>query len=163
MTGRDVGDRASRRTKHCLDTGPDTLGTDQDADGVRLQAATYNMSASPPTKELNVDPGAQSPDDESMSRDPDAQQQGLGYEFEVKEQDRWLPIANGGSIHLSSLTLSLLDLRVCLFHHVPCRSCRSCTSPSDWSHRAPLRDLFSLNYWFLAAPPPGQAEEDCER
>ena len=101
MTGRDVGDRARRRTKHCLDTGPDTLGNDQDADGVRLQAATYNMSTSPPTKELNVDPGAQSPDDESMTRDPDAQQQGLGYEFEVKEQDRWLPIANGGSIHLS--------------------------------------------------------------
>lgn len=25
----------------------------------------------------------------------DTQGQGLAYEFEVKEQDRWLPIANG--------------------------------------------------------------------
>jgi nuclear transcription Y subunit beta len=41
---------------------------------------------------------AQSPDGEEahMDRDgADAQAQGLGYEFEVKEQDRWLPIANG--------------------------------------------------------------------
>lgn len=27
----------------------------------------------------------------AMSRDD----QGIGYDFEVKEQDRWLPIANG--------------------------------------------------------------------
>jgi hypothetical protein len=31
-----------------------------------------------------------------MDRNADeTQAQGLGYEFEVKEQDRWLPIANG--------------------------------------------------------------------
>ena len=39
--------------------------------------------------------GAQSPDDaahmDSLDQDAAA---GLGYEFEVKEQDRWLPIAN---------------------------------------------------------------------
>jgi nuclear transcription Y subunit beta len=41
---------------------------------------------------------AQSPDAEEAHMDregADAQAQGLGYEFEVKEQDRWLPIANG--------------------------------------------------------------------
>jgi nuclear transcription Y subunit beta len=40
---------------------------------------------------------AQSPDGEEQHMDregADAQAQGLGYEFEVKEQDRWLPIAN---------------------------------------------------------------------
>lgn len=55
------------------------------------------MSATPP-KEKGVEPGAQSPADDSeppMDREPqDTQGQG-GYEFEVKEQDRWLPIANG--------------------------------------------------------------------
>jgi nuclear transcription Y subunit beta len=34
-------------------------------------------------------------DDHPMDRTEEAQAQGLGYEFEVKEQDRWLPIANG--------------------------------------------------------------------
>lgn len=38
---------------------------------------------------------AQSPDEEPMDRNAEeTQAQGLGYEFEVKEQDRWLPIAN---------------------------------------------------------------------
>lgn len=56
------------------------------------------MSASPP-KETDVEPAAQSPgNSEHMERDPqDPQAQGLAYEFEVKEQDRWLPIANGWS------------------------------------------------------------------
>jgi hypothetical protein len=70
------------------------------------QPASYNMSASPP-KESNVEPAPQTPDDESMSRDPDAQQLGLaGYEFEVKEQDRWLPIANGRSIFHPPVTVT---------------------------------------------------------
>ncbi|ORY19398.1 histone-fold-containing protein [Clohesyomyces aquaticus] len=54
------------------------------------------MSSTPPKKE-GVEPGAQSPDDSEPHMDRDAheaQAQGLGYEFEVKEQDRWLPIAN---------------------------------------------------------------------
>ena len=64
----------------------------------------YMMSASPP-KETDVEPAAQSPgNSEHMERDPqDPQAQGLAYEFEVKEQDRWLPIANGWSSPCSSL------------------------------------------------------------
>ncbi|KAL9063020.1 MAG: hypothetical protein Q9157_008470 [Trypethelium eluteriae] len=57
------------------------------------------MSASP-QKETDVEPGVQSPDDNEPSMDREAQDtqaQGLGYEFEVKEQDRWLPIANAMS------------------------------------------------------------------
>ena len=54
------------------------------------------MSASPP-KETDVEQGAQSGDDpehmESSHQDP----HGQVYDFEVKEQDRWLPIANGRS------------------------------------------------------------------
>ncbi len=55
------------------------------------------MSASPP-KEPDVEQGVQSPDDpDAQMNDPsDPHASGLGgYEFEVKEQDRWLPIANG--------------------------------------------------------------------
>ncbi|KAF2662910.1 hypothetical protein K491DRAFT_686064 [Lophiostoma macrostomum CBS 122681] len=54
------------------------------------------MSSTPPKKE-GVEPAAQSPDDSEPHMDREAQDtqaQGLGYEFEVKEQDRWLPIAN---------------------------------------------------------------------
>ncbi|KAK8175524.1 transcription factor HAP3 [Phyllosticta citrichinensis] len=64
------------------------------------------MSATPP-KKMDVEPGAQSPDESSephMDREAqDTQAQGLGYEFEVKEQDRWLPIANVARIMKTAL------------------------------------------------------------
>ena len=55
------------------------------------------MSVSPPKDE--VETGDQSPDtSEHLDRgDTEAQARELAYEFEVKEQDRWLPIANGWS------------------------------------------------------------------
>lgn len=53
------------------------------------------MSASPP-KDADEVQGVQSPDDPEQMNDPqDPHASGLAYEFEVKEQDRWLPIANG--------------------------------------------------------------------
>ncbi|KAI9695628.1 MAG: hypothetical protein M1820_008475 [Bogoriella megaspora] len=63
------------------------------------------MSASP-QKETDVEPGVQSPDDNEPPMDREAQDtqaQGLGYEFEVKEQDRWLPIANVARIMKTAL------------------------------------------------------------
>jgi hypothetical protein len=52
------------------------------------------MSDSPP-KETDVEQSAQSGEEENpMDREQEGTQQGLG-DFEVKEQDRWLPIANG--------------------------------------------------------------------
>lgn len=54
------------------------------------------MSDSPQSPPKDVEPGVQSPDDEAQMNDPqDPHGSGLAYEFEVKEQDRWLPIANG--------------------------------------------------------------------
>ncbi|KAF2754261.1 hypothetical protein EJ05DRAFT_489489 [Pseudovirgaria hyperparasitica] len=51
------------------------------------------MSASPP-KNKDVEQGA-SPDGSEPPMDRDGQDaQALGLDFEVKEQDRWLPIAN---------------------------------------------------------------------
>ncbi|KAI0154760.1 histone-fold-containing protein [Xylariaceae sp. FL1272] len=53
------------------------------------------MSDSPQSPLKDVDQGVQSPDDEAQMNDPqDPHAAGLAYEFEVKEQDRWLPIAN---------------------------------------------------------------------
>jgi nuclear transcription Y subunit beta len=51
------------------------------------------MSSDSPSKEPDVADTAQSGEeqDQEMSRE---EPQGLG-DFEVKEQDRWLPIANG--------------------------------------------------------------------
>ena len=58
----------------------------------------YIMSVSPPKEEAEA--GDQSPENsEHMDRgDPEAQARELAYEFEVKEQDRWLPIANDWSV-----------------------------------------------------------------
>jgi nuclear transcription Y subunit beta len=57
------------------------------------------MSDSPQSAPKDVDPGVQSPDGEQAQQmtDQDPHNTGAGYEFEVKEQDRWLPIANGMS------------------------------------------------------------------
>ncbi|KAJ4287234.1 hypothetical protein N0V90_012632 [Kalmusia sp. IMI 367209] len=62
------------------------------------------MSSTPPKNE-GVEPGPQSPDDSEPHMDREAQEtqaQGLGYEFEVKEQDRWLPIANARAMSSAS-------------------------------------------------------------
>jgi hypothetical protein len=47
---------------------------------------------SPPDVEQG---GVQSGEDPDAQMNQDPHASGLGYEFEVKEQDRWLPIANG--------------------------------------------------------------------
>jgi len=62
------------------------------------------MSASPP-KDADVEQGVQSPDDpnDQMNDPQDPHAAGLGYEFEVKEQDRWLPIANVARIMKTAL------------------------------------------------------------
>ncbi|KAL4922735.1 histone-fold-containing protein [Aspergillus aurantiobrunneus] len=52
------------------------------------------MSSTSPSKEPEVEQEPQSGEEqEQMDKDQDLQAQGQG-EFEVKEQDRWLPIAN---------------------------------------------------------------------
>ena len=74
------------------------------------------MSASPP-KETEVEQGDPSPDnsDHTMDRgDPDAQARDLTFEFEVKEQDRWLPIANGWfSVHRQLPIIVRMSRRRC--------------------------------------------------
>ncbi len=46
-----------------------------------------------------------------MDREQEGAQQGLG-DFEVKEQDRWLPIANGWSRFISEPVVAVFDLLV---------------------------------------------------
>jgi hypothetical protein len=53
------------------------------------------MSSTSPSKEPEVDPEVQSGEEqEHMDKDQHDHAIAAG-EFEVKEQDRWLPIANG--------------------------------------------------------------------
>ncbi|KAH7034939.1 nuclear transcription factor Y subunit B-3 [Microdochium trichocladiopsis] len=62
------------------------------------------MSDSPQSPPKDVDQGAQSPDDEGQMNDPqDPHAGGHAYEFDVKEQDRWLPIANVARIMKTAL------------------------------------------------------------
>lgn len=77
------------------------------------------MSSASPPKEPDVEPETQSGDDpEQMDRDnQDPSGQGQG-EFEVKEQDRWLPIANGPFNYLLSLVT---------FHSLSCSCVWRCT------------------------------------
>jgi hypothetical protein len=94
--------------------------------GPFLQVAEYNMSQSPRTTDvegqqvsnsaaLQAETNQPSPDEheqQDMSRGPDESgDHGMGaYDFEVKEQDRWLPIANGMSF---SVLPSLLGRTGC--------------------------------------------------
>lgn len=98
------------------------------------------MSASPP-KEQDVEQNAQSGEDENpMDREQEgAQGQGLG-DFEVKEQDRWLPIANGwfcpSPSHTSpfpclDLSAPLRDTAACV--RVSClRQSDECATMPNW-------------------------------
>lgn len=65
-----------------------------------------------PSKDAELDPEAQSGEEQDHMDKDHHDVQGHPGEFEVKEQDRWLPIANG----MSHLALVCSDLRVpCLF------------------------------------------------
>ncbi|KAK4136409.1 histone-fold-containing protein [Trichocladium antarcticum] len=62
------------------------------------------MSDSPQSNPKDVEQGAPSGDEEAQMNDPqDPHSGGPGYEFEVKEQDRWLPIANVARIMKNAL------------------------------------------------------------
>jgi nuclear transcription Y subunit beta len=62
------------------------------------------MSDSPQSNPKDVEQGAPSPDEDAQMNDPqDPHSSGLAYEFEVKEQDRWLPIANVARIMKNAL------------------------------------------------------------
>ncbi|KAJ4412993.1 transcriptional activator hap3 [Neurospora sp. IMI 360204] len=63
------------------------------------------MSDSPQSNSKDVEQGAPSPGEEPQMNDPqDPHSSGLNqYEFEVKEQDRWLPIANVARIMKNAL------------------------------------------------------------
>lgn len=60
------------------------------------------MSATPPKKDVEPEEGTPENEEQQMDRTEGTQDQG-GFEFEVKEQDRWLPIANGEYRMLSLL------------------------------------------------------------
>ncbi|CAH0016302.1 unnamed protein product [Clonostachys rhizophaga] len=66
------------------------------------------MSASSQSPPKDVEQGAPSPEDEGQMDAQDPQSGGLSYEFEgVKEQDRWLPIANASHRMSHDLSKSL--------------------------------------------------------
>ena len=68
--------------------------------------------AQSPRDAEEVEPAAATPDEneteqpENESNTMNRDDTGLGYEFEVKEQDRWLPIANGEYARLASHSIS---------------------------------------------------------
>lgn len=71
------------------------------------------MSDSPQSNPKEVEQGAPSPDEDAQMNDPqDPHSAGHAYEFEVKEQDRWLPIANGRWLSLFFLCFLGDDSRV---------------------------------------------------
>ena len=91
---------------------------------------TYIMSDSPPTKEADVEQSAQTGEEsDHMDREQEGTQQGLG-DFEVKEQDRWLPIANGWLRFICTPVVAVFDLFVpcvtyCVFACLTMALCES--------------------------------------
>jgi hypothetical protein len=93
-----------------------------------------SMQSKSNTKTDDMVVQAQSPDGDEAHMDregADAQAQGLGYEFEVKEQDRWLPIANGA--YTTPCPLLLFDLRPVSLPSAPRRIAPGCL-PTLQSH-----------------------------
>ncbi|KAH8700434.1 histone-fold-containing protein [Talaromyces proteolyticus] len=101
------------------------------------------MSSASPPKEPEVEPETQSGDDpDQMDRDnQDPSGQGQG-EFEVKEQDRWLPIANGSFHHSFLLRLLCVPASpsaaraVARFARAPACSCCAQVALPSQSHCA---------------------------
>ena len=82
------------------------------------------MSASPP-KEPDVEQNANSGEEqEHMDRDQEGTQ-GTGLDFEVKEQDRWLPIANGWCKF--SFLSTRVDVDILVVSHSVSPDAQSCT------------------------------------
>lgn len=75
------------------------------------------MSVSPPKEGAEQGDATPENNSESMDRGEEVQAR-EAYDFEVKEQDRWLPIANGWSPSLlpsfSSYELRVFHLRRCM-------------------------------------------------
>lgn len=89
------------------------------------------MSDSPQSNPKDVEQGAPSPDEDAQPQmnDPtDPHQSRLTYEFEVKEQDRWLPIANGTSSLFLLCSLPMIRLRASWAS--PIEACASLACPS---------------------------------
>lgn len=61
------------------------------------------MSDSPQSPPKDVEQGVQSPDEDAQMNESQDPHGGLTYELEVKEQDRWLPIANVARIMKNAL------------------------------------------------------------
>ncbi|PQE25272.1 histone-like transcription factor and archaeal histone protein [Rutstroemia sp. NJR-2017a WRK4] len=88
------------------------------------------MSNSPP-KETEVEQGV-SPDDPDaqMNEHTDPHASGA-YEFEVKEQDRWLPIANGFDVTGIASSITSFYLYAHVFASGPVKSSGTQTNPSS--------------------------------
>lgn len=104
----------SPRESEEVEPAPASLNEDepQDHDPADLSdpatSTAVNITASTTKQDTN---------DPNMSRGPDD----IGYDFEVKEQDRWLPIANGESF----LTTVTSNNHYSHYHH-PCRYIHIC-------------------------------------
>ena len=77
--------------------------------------ATDDVEADAPTPE-EPENEQQQPEGETMNRDDG----GRDFDFEVKEQDRWLPIANGELWHLASPRINFDWLPTRAAPVVPC-------------------------------------------
>ena len=110
------------------------------------------MSASPPEK--SAEQGDATPDNnsESMDRGEEAQAR-EAYDFEVKEQDRWLPIANGWLHAILSCTILVLwiaHFRLATLHDdgtpvlpslIGSRTRNSCSLPSPQAQDLPQHHI----------------------
>jgi len=102
------------------------------------------MSASPPDK-TDLEAGAQSPDADQMEQGESSNQPQL-FDFEVKEQDRWLPIANGMTLlWLFQLNFSIfLSLSSLFIRSVSEQACPASTNKNQKRNKC-LRSVSGVN------------------
>lgn len=94
------------------------------------------MSDSPQSNPKDVEQGAPSGDEEAQMNDPQDPHSSAAYEFEIKEQDRWLPIANGTSC--GSFLLLLMPPIAMIRVRLPWTSSTNAGASLAWRRRASL-------------------------
>jgi nuclear transcription Y subunit beta len=109
------------------------------------------MSATPPKKDVEQEAEPSDKEEGDKTLMEGAQEQG-GFDFEVKEQDRWLPIANGAFSFSPHARLPNILLRFCCDSRAAAEAAPAPAAPAPaarpaaGSHSQPNQPLPSCGY-----------------
>ena len=125
LTGHTIGQRAGQRESRCEST----------LQGVFIYRPAIMSASTPPKDATDAEPGDPTPDKSSMERGDADGGAGTYSEFDVKEQDRWLPIANGKLTPFNPIVNPEAHRSASPAYHLSNHPVLLPAVPSDPSHR----------------------------